>query len=179
MAVDYYLKIDGIKGESLDDKHKDEIDVESFSWGVSQAAALSGAGGAGTGKAQFHDFHFTMRINKASPALFLDCASGQHIKEAVFVGETASGERGRNQFLKYTFSDILVSSYHESGGGDSVVDAAALSFASVKTEATPGATVGVSPSAFGNVMIDPTTGQPTIVEGETGVLLSGPVVNPD
>jgi type VI secretion system secreted protein Hcp len=180
MAVDYFLKIDGVDGESTDDKHKDEIEVESFSWGVSQTGTRSTDGGGGAGKVQLHDFNFTKVVSKASPKLFLACASGQHIKQAVFVGRTASNERGGNQFLKYTFSDILVSRYQEAGsvGGD-VMDAAALKYASVKTEATPGAIVGVRPEATGNIMLDPNTGQPTVVEGQTGVLLSGPVVNAD
>jgi type VI secretion system secreted protein Hcp len=178
-ALDYFLKIEGIKGESQDSKHKDEIDVESFSWGVSQTSVRSGAGGAAAGKAQFQDFQFTMRINRASPALFLDCASGQHIKQAVFIGETTNTDSGASQFFKYTFSDVLVSSYQDAGSAGGVIDATALSFASVKVEATPGARVDITPAAFGNLMLDPNTGQPTVVEGQTGVLLSGPVVNVD
>ena len=177
-AVDYFLKIEGIKGESQDSKHKDEIDVQSFSWGVSQTSARSGAGG-GAGRAQFQDFHFTMRINRASPTLFLDCANGHHIKQAVFVGETTNTDTGGSQFVKYTFSDVLVSSYHDGGNDDGVTDAAALKFASVKVEATPGATVGISPKAFGNLMLDPKSGQPIVVSEKTGVLLSGGVRNAD
>ena len=179
-AVDYFLKLDGVDGESTDDKHKGEIDVESFSWGVSQTGTHSVGGGGGAGKAQFHDFSFTKVISKASPVLFQACASGQHIKQAVFIGETAgSTDRGGSQFLKYTFSDILVSSYQEGGSADGVRDAAALKYASVKTEATPGAIVGIPPRALGNLVFDPTTGQPVVVEGQIGVLLSGPVVNAD
>src|SRR3981081_2767205 len=88
-AVDYFLKIEGIKGESHNSKHKDEIDVQSFSWGVSQTRARAGGGGA-AGKVQFQAFHSANLVSKASPSLFLKCASGQHIKEAVFVGEAVN-----------------------------------------------------------------------------------------
>src|SRR6266480_1325211 len=164
-VVDYFLKIEGIKGESQDSKHKDEINVRS-------------GGGGGAGKAQFQDFHFTMRVNKASPTLFVDCASGQHIKQAVFVGETNT-DKGGSQFFKYTFSDLLVSSYQDAGRADGDIDASALKFASVKVEATPGARIDITPAAFGNLALDPNSGQPFIVTEQTGVLLSGSVRNAD
>ena len=65
-AVDYFIKFDGIKGESADAKHKDEIDVESWSWGETNAGAPAAGGGGGAGKVSMHDFHFVMKLNKAS-----------------------------------------------------------------------------------------------------------------
>jgi|GEM_PF-784955 type VI secretion system secreted protein Hcp len=181
---DYFLKMDGIKGESLKEGHKDEIDVLSFSWGVSQTGTMAHGGGGGEGKATFHDFNFTTKVSKASPTLFLDCASGLHIKQAVVVGETSSDvDRGANQFanqfFKYTFTDVIISSYQDAGSESrDVMDSAALSYGSVKVEATPGARIGIEPAAFGNLMLD-ANGQPTVVEGQNGLLLSGPVVNSD
>jgi type VI secretion system secreted protein Hcp len=179
--VDYFLKLEGIKGESQDDKHKDEIDVLSFSWGVSQTGTMAFGGGGGAGKAQFNDFKFTMRVSRASPTLFLDCASGLHIKEAVVVGETSSNvDRGASQFFKYTFSDVIISSYQDGGSeGGEVMDSAALSFRSVKVEATPGARIDISAATFGNLALDPNSGQPIVISERTGVLLSGPVANSD
>jgi len=110
--VDYFLKIDGISGESTDDKHKGEIEVASFSWGVRQTTARA-TGGAGAGKATFQDFQFTKVSDKASPALFQKCATGEHIKQAVLTARKA-GET-QQEFLKVTLSDLLVSSY-QSGG---------------------------------------------------------------
>ena len=177
--VDYFLKLEGIKGESQDDKHKDEIDVLSFSWGVSQTGTMAHGGGGGEGKASFNDFKFTTKVSKASPTLFLDCASGKHIKEAVVVGETSSDvDRGASQFFKYTFSDVIISSYQDAGGGGGVTDLASLSYRSVKVEATPGAREPISPAAFGNLILD-SNGQPTVIEGQNGLLLSGPVTNAD
>ena len=81
-AVDYFIKFDGIKGESSDAKHKDEIDIESWSWGATHAGTGRGGGGGGAGKVSMQDFHFVMRLNKASPALMRACATGEHIKTA-------------------------------------------------------------------------------------------------
>lgn len=174
-AVDYFLKIEGIKGESTDDKHKDEIDVESFSWGVSQTGTRSG----GVGKVALQDFHFAKLISKASPVLFQTCASGEHIKEAVFVGEAANPRGpGGPTFFKATFRDVIVSSYQEAGA-DTVQDQASLAYASVKTETTPGAGAGIPPTATANVAFDPATGQVAIVEGPAGLLTSGPIFNLD
>ena len=174
--VDYFLKLEGIKGESQDEKHKDEIDVLSFSWGVSQTGTFAHGGGGGEGKASFHDFHFTTKVSKASPTLFLDCASGMHIKEAVVVGETSSDvDRGASQFFKYTFSDVIISSYQDAGSaGGEVIDSAALSYRSVKVEATPGVRVDISAAAFGNLTLDQKTGQVIVTESTSGLLVSGP-----
>ena len=90
-AVDFFIKFDGIKGESTDAKHKDEIDVESWSWGETHAAGGRG-GGAGAGKVAMQDFHFTMQQNTASVGLMRACATGQHIKEATLSARKAGKE---------------------------------------------------------------------------------------
>jgi len=115
MAVDYFLKIDGIPGESQDDKHKGEIDILSWSWGETQTGTMSHGGGGGAGKVSMQDFHFVMLVNKATPKLILACASGDHIKKAVLTCRKAG--KTQQEFLTYTFSDLLVSSYQTGGGG--------------------------------------------------------------
>ena len=81
MAADIFAKIGDIKGESQDDKHKDEVEVLSWSWGVANAGAIgAGVSGAGAGKANFHDLSFTHKIDKASPVLMQACANGTHMK---------------------------------------------------------------------------------------------------
>src|SRR6187402_1470714 len=83
MAFDAFLKIEGIDGESGDSKHKDEIEILSFSWGVSNPSSLSGAGGGGgLGRAMLQDFSLTHRVDKSSPILFLSCCTGKHIPSA-------------------------------------------------------------------------------------------------
>ena len=106
---DAFLKIDGIKGESADSKHKGEIDIESFSWGMDQAGVSATGGGGGAGKVNVHDFSITKKTDAASPLLFLNCANGAHIKEANFVVRKAGGEQ--LEYLKIKLTDILVSSY--------------------------------------------------------------------
>lgn len=113
--VDYFLKIDGIEGESHDSKHKGEIDVESWSWGEAQSGTHAAGGGGGAGKVAMQDFHFVMKINKASPKLFLACADGEHIKKAVLTCRKAGKEQ--QEFFKITLSDLLVSSFQTGGSG--------------------------------------------------------------
>jgi type VI secretion system secreted protein Hcp len=133
-AVDYFLKIDGIEGESLDSKHKAEVEIQSFSFGATQTGSFAAGGGGGAGKVHMQDFHFTVPVNKASPKLMLACASGQHIKKAVLTVRKAGKEQ--QEYLKYTFSDLLVSSYQTGGGGGDVlpVDQISLNFAKIETE---------------------------------------------
>ncbi|HWC18282.1 MAG TPA: type VI secretion system tube protein Hcp [Terriglobales bacterium] len=133
-AADYFLKIDGIEGESQDSKHKAEIEIQSFSFGATQTGSFAAGGGGGAGKVSMQDFHFTVPVNKASPKLMLACASGQHIKKAVLTVRKAGKEQ--QEYLKYTFSDILVSSYQTGGGGGDVmpVDQISLNFAKIEQE---------------------------------------------
>jgi type VI secretion system secreted protein Hcp len=119
MAVDYFLKIDGIPGESADDKHKNEIDLMSWSWGESQAGTMARGGGGGAGKVDMQDFSFSMQVNKATPKLILACASGEHIKKAVLTCRKAG--KTQQEFLVYTFSDLLVSSYQTGGSSGDII----------------------------------------------------------
>jgi type VI secretion system secreted protein Hcp len=137
-VVDYFLKIDGIPGESADSKHKDEIELESFSWGAVQTGAPGHGGGGGAGKVQMQDFHFVMTVNKASPKLFLACATGQHLKQATFVARKAG--KAQQEFLLYKFTDILVSSYQTGGssGGDLLpMDQISFNFGRIEVEYRP------------------------------------------
>lgn len=115
MAFDAFLKIDGIEGESSDKTHKGEIEIESFSWGAANTGTGSVGGGAGAGKVSFQDFHFTMPISKASPALMQACATGKHFPTATLTCRKAGGSQV--EFLKIKLADILVSSY-ANGGAD-------------------------------------------------------------
>ena len=135
MAVDYFLKLDGIPGESTDAKHKDEIDVLAFSWGVSHPKA-SGPGGGGAGKAVFEDLLVVAHTSKASPKLWLACASGQHIKSAILTCRKPG--KAPLEFLKITLTDVLISSYEIDGSDEEPpLDQIALAFAKVETVYTP------------------------------------------
>jgi type VI secretion system secreted protein Hcp len=132
MASDIFAKIGDIKGESQDDKHKDEIDVLSYSWGVSQAATMAFGGGAGAGKAQFSDFTFTTNVNKSSPLLFKACATGEHIKEAT-ISVRKKGETPQD-YLILKMTDVMISSYNAAGssGGDRPTESINMAFAKIE-----------------------------------------------
>jgi len=136
-AVDYFLKLDGIPGESADDKHKNEIDIESWSWGEVNSGSHAAGGGGGAGKVHVNDINFTMRVNKASPKLFLACARGDHIKEALLTCRKAG--KGQQEYLKIKFTDLLVSNYQTGGSmGDVVpVDQISLNFAKIEVSYAP------------------------------------------
>ena len=106
---DAFLKLDGIKGESADAKHKGEIDIMSFSWGMAQTGVSATGGGGGAGKVKVHDFQITKKTDASSPLLMLNCANGAHIKEANFVVRKAGGEQ--LEYLKIKLTDVLISSY--------------------------------------------------------------------
>ena len=113
-AVDYFLKIDNIPGESHDAKHKDEIQVDSWFLGARQDGSF-GRGGGGAGKVQMNDVSFTAKVSKASAKLFLACATGDHLKKAVLTVRKAGGGKVPQDFLMVTFTDSLVSSYQSNG----------------------------------------------------------------
>lgn len=130
MAVDYFLKIDGIEGESQDAKHKGEIEVDSFSWGLSQTGAAGAGGGGGAGKVQFQDFHFTAVESKASPNLFIKCASGEHIKVATLTGRRAG--QNPQEFMHIKLEDVLISSYQNGASGEALPgDQVSFNFAKI------------------------------------------------
>jgi type VI secretion system secreted protein Hcp len=118
-AVDFFMKMDGVEGESLDDKHKGEVQLLSFSLGATQAGTAGIGGGSGSGKVQLHDFQISKYFDKASPKLFEACATGKHTPKVVVVLRKAGGTQ--QEYLKYTFSDVLVSSISHSGSGSDVL----------------------------------------------------------
>jgi type VI secretion system secreted protein Hcp len=130
-AVDYFINIDGIPGESQDDKHRNEIEVEAWSWGATNSVG----GGGGAGKVNMSDLVFTSRISKASPQLMLACASGKHIKNAVLTARRTGGTEF--EFLNLTLSDVVVSSFRtgDEGEGDGgPVDSVSLNFSQIEFE---------------------------------------------
>jgi len=136
MAVDMFLKIDGIKGESQDSKHKDEIDVLSWSWGMSQSGTSHMGGGGGAGKVNVQDLSITKYIDKATPNLMMYCCNGKHIKEMKLTVRKA-GENAL-EYLKITMTVGLISSVSSGGsmGEDQLTENISLNFAKVKIEYT-------------------------------------------
>ncbi len=127
MPIDIFLSIEDIKGESVDDKHKDEIDILSWSWGMTNEGSAALGGGQGAGKVNVQDMSFTKFVDKASADLLLACASGQRVRDAtLFVRR--SGERPL-EYLIVKMSDILVTSVQQDGDAGQEQEAANESFA--------------------------------------------------
>ena len=136
-AIDYFLKLDGISGESKDSKHKGEIEVLSFSFGETQSRPSGTGGGGGAGKVKMSEFSFTARATKASPQLFLSCAQGKHLKEAILTVRKAGGSQ--QEYLKIKLNDVLVSAYALDGDVDEgqLHDAFSLNFVKLSYDYAP------------------------------------------
>jgi type VI secretion system secreted protein Hcp len=139
MASDIFAKIGDIKGESTDSKHKDEIEVLSFSWGVTNAVPAAGTGGGGgSGKAKFQDLAFTHAIDKATPQLLQACATGKHLPEATITHRKAG--KGQQEYLIIKMNDVVITGVTNS---DSTADpnpsseTVNLAFAKVDLEYKP------------------------------------------
>jgi type VI secretion system secreted protein Hcp len=136
MAVDMFLELEGIKGETVDKsyKSKNAIDVLAWSWGLSNSGTFHQGAGGGAGKANFQDISITKYIDLASPNLMLFCANGKHITKGTLTVRKA----GENplEYLKISLDSILVSSYSTggSGGEDRLTENVSLNFAGVKVE---------------------------------------------
>jgi type VI secretion system secreted protein Hcp len=136
MATDIFAKIGDIKGESLDDKHKNEVEVLSWSWGVQQSGTMAHGGGGGEGKASFNDFNFTHHVDKASPVLLKACATGEHIKEATITVRKAG--KGQQEYLIIKMNDVIITSVNPSGSdGAATAESVAMQFSKVDLEYKP------------------------------------------
>ena len=135
MASDYLLEIDGIKGESQDSKHKETIEIDSFSWGVTHPGSFAHNTGGSTGRSSFHDINLTTKVNKASPNVMLAAATGKHINKATLYVRKATGTGGQQEYYRIEFEDVLISSYQSGGhsGDDSIpIDQFSLNFAKIQ-----------------------------------------------
>lgn len=137
MAVDMFIKIGDLKGESVDDKHKGEIDVLAWSWGMSQSGNTHVAAGGGAGKVNVQDLSFTKHLDKASPNLMQYCCNGKHFADALLTVRKA----GENplEYLKITLKDLIIAAVTTGGSGseDRLTENVTLNFAEFKVEYTP------------------------------------------
>ena len=135
MASDIFAKIGDIKGESLDDKHKDEIEVLSFSWGVTNTGATAAGGGGGAGKATFQDLSIVHKIDKASPLLMQACATGTHIKEATI---TRRAYKEQRDYLIVKMNDVMITGVTDGdASGQAGSETVSLAFAKIDLEYKP------------------------------------------
>jgi type VI secretion system secreted protein Hcp len=137
MAVDIFLKIEGINGEAQDAGHKKEIDVLAWSWGASQSGTTHSGGGGGSGKASFQDISITKWVDSASHNLLKYVATGKHVKEALLTVRKA-GDKPL-EYIKLTMKDCLISSVSTggSGGEDRLTENISINFGEFIFEYTP------------------------------------------
>jgi type VI secretion system secreted protein Hcp len=156
MSTEYFMKIDGITGDTTDAKHPGEIKVSTWSWGESKVPPPIGGGGAT--RADLQDLHFTARSSIASPVLFLNCAAGTQS-----AGATLTVRRpGTNPFeyLKITLTDVLISSYQAAGNenDDVPIDQVSLYFNRIQVSYIPQNKDGTAGTAVTRIF-DRTTGK--------------------
>jgi type VI secretion system secreted protein Hcp len=142
MAVDMFMKVGDVKGEAQDDKHKGEIDVLAWSWGISNSGTTHSGGGGGAGKANVQDMSFTKYVDVSSPDLMLACCNGKHYPEAKLTVRKA----GENplEYLIVTMKDVLVTSISTGGSesGDRITENVTLNFAKVNVDYTEQTSTG-------------------------------------
>jgi type VI secretion system secreted protein Hcp len=135
MAVDIHIKIDTIGGQSEIKGFEGQIQVQSFSWNMSQTTSFGSSTGGGAGRVNMGDLTFVHAVDKGTPKLMIACCTGAHLKDAVLTCRKAGGESAVD-FMKITLTDVIVSSVSPSGSndGDTPVEAVSLSFAEYKVE---------------------------------------------
>ncbi|WP_420101020.1 Hcp family type VI secretion system effector [Bosea sp. (in: a-proteobacteria)] len=128
-SADFFLKIEGIDGESDDASNKNELQLISWSWGATNSGSSGLGTGAGSGKVNMQDFHFVVQMSKASPVLMQSCATGKHIGEAKLTCRKPTGDGGQKAYLKVTFNDLVISSYQTGASdGSNVLPVEQISF---------------------------------------------------
>lgn len=133
MAVDYFLDIEGVEGESKDAEFAGKLQLMSWSWGESNSGSSVFGGGAGSGKVNMQDFSFMIVTGKGSPKLQKFCATGEHIKKAVLSCRKAGGgDQPGKVFLTYTFTDILISSFQISGSSEVPMESISFNYTKVE-----------------------------------------------
>lgn len=144
MAVDMFMKIDTVEGESVDKVHAKEIDVLAWSWGMSNSGTMHQGGGGGAGKANVQDLSFTKYVDASSHALLLACSNGQHYTKANLVVRKAGGKGAPVEYIKIQMDEVLITSVSTggSGGEDRLTENVTLNFAKVKFEYTAQTAVG-------------------------------------
>jgi type VI secretion system secreted protein Hcp len=148
MAVDMFLKIATVDGESRDSKHSKEIDVLAWSWGMSNSGSAHVGGGAGAGKVNVQDLSVTKYVDSASPKLMKACSDGSHFDEATLTVRKAGGTPV--EYIKIKMSEVFVTSLSTggSGGEDRLTENLSLNFAKVNVDYTPQDAKGAAGTAI-------------------------------
>jgi type VI secretion system secreted protein Hcp len=157
MAVDMFLKLEGINGESEDSRHAKEIDIIGWNWGMTNTGTAHLGGGAGTGKANFQDLSVTKFVDLASTPLLLSCAMGKHINTATLTIRKAGGENPL-EYLIITMDEVMVSAIQHGGssGDERTTEVVTLNFERIDVKYTEqsktGGSGGASPEFKWNIL---------------------------
>jgi type VI secretion system secreted protein Hcp len=152
MSIDIFLKIDDVKGESLDATHRDEIELQSWHWSMSQRGSAHAGSGSGTGKVSVGDLAFTKYTDLSTPTLLKMCCAGKHFRAAVLIVRKAG--KTPLEYVKLTMNDGVVSSMHfgEERSDDRMTETVTLNFASFsyeyRTQRADGTAGGVIPASW-------------------------------
>jgi type VI secretion system secreted protein Hcp len=136
MAIDTFLKLGSIKGESVVKGFEDQIQILSWSWGMTQTGTTHQGSGGGAGKVDVHDLTFTHTVDAASPTIALTCCKGTHIDSATVTMRKAGGTA--LDYVTITLTDVIVTSLQVGhGGGDQLQETVGLNFSKFKYSYQP------------------------------------------
>lgn len=138
MAVDIFLKLQGIEGEARDKQHEKQIDVIAWSWGMSQSGNMHFGGGGGSGKVAVSDLSVTKWVDKATNNLIKHCTTGKHIAEGTLIVRKAGGTK--IEYVTILLKEIIITSYNVGGaadGQDRLTENITLNFAEFTLDYTP------------------------------------------
>jgi type VI secretion system secreted protein Hcp len=137
MAIDSFLKVGTLKGESVVKGFEDQIQILSWSWGMNQTGSTHSGTGSGTGKIDVHDLGVIKYVDAASPTIALACCKGTHFDSAVLTIRKAGGTA--LEYLTLTLTDVIITSYsvQASDGDERIKDTVALNFGKYKYSYQP------------------------------------------
>jgi type VI secretion system secreted protein Hcp len=128
MGIEYFLKLDGLKGESASSKHPDEIELHSWSWGASNPTSISGTG-LSAGRVTFGDLSITKPVDKSSAKLLELCCTGKHIATGILTCSKSTGDKNPADYLTIKLAEIHISSFQAGGSKGDDVGSESLSLA--------------------------------------------------
>lgn len=129
MAIDMYLKLATVDGESTDAGHAGEIDLLSYSFAANQTGTSHTGSGSGAGRVSIHDLTITKVADKASPTLFALCCKGSHLADATLTVRRAGGDEPV-EYMVVKMEHVLITGFQTNGadGQETLIEQVSLSF---------------------------------------------------
>jgi len=133
MAIEYFLKFDDYKGESAAAKHKDEIEIHSWSWGAHNPTSHEGSG-LSAGKVSFSEINITKPVDKSSAKLLELCCTGKHIPKGTLFCAKSTGDKNPVDYLKITLEEVHIASFQTGGSSGDAIGTESISLAFIQVE---------------------------------------------